>query len=172
MRSAALPLLALAISFALGCASNAPTPPSATEAALLLSAVNVADPAAAHQLIDGFYLLEQGAWRWTAKAFAVEFPTPPHVPRHPAQLTLQFTIPDVSIDTLGPLTLTTNVNGHQLLSRRYEQSGFRLTQAIEVPDEFLKETPTRVDFELDKALDQQTSSKFELGIIVESVSLQ
>jgi hypothetical protein len=172
MRGAASPLLALALIASLGCPSNAPTSPAEADTNLLLSAINVSDPAAADQLINGFYLVEQGGWRWTAKTFAVSFPTPPTVAEHPALLSLHFTIPNVIINTLGPITLTTRVNGNQVDSHRYDQPGFRLRQDVEIPEALLTESPTRVEFELDKTLDDQTSSKFEVGIVVESVSLQ
>ena len=176
MRRAVCLFLALALWLSLGCPQNQPTMPTETASSTadteLLSTVNVADPRASEQLVDGFYWLEQSSWRWTSKRFAVSLPTPPKIPGHPAVLGLRFTIPDVVTDTLGPITLTARVNGHEVTAQRWEQPGMRLLMSVEVPDDVLTEDPTRVEFELDKALDERTSFKYELGIVVLSVSLK
>lgn len=145
---------------------------SSTADTELLSTVNVADPRTSEQLVEGFYWLEQSSWRWTSKRFAVSLPTPPKIPGHPAVLDLRFTIPDVVTDTLGPITLIARVNGHEVTAQRWKQPGMRLLMSVEVPDDILTEDPTRVEFELDKALDERTSFKYELGIVVLSVSLK
>lgn len=167
-------LLALA-----GCPSNAPDlaePPQSesaetpqTPAGGLLSSVHMADPAAEPQLLEGFFGVEQGVWRWTARTFTVALQPPG---AQDTLLEFKFTVPDAVISRLGSVTLTARVNGVEVGSESYENTG-----------EFVFEKPVpasalqgggaaKVQFELDKALPPGEADQRELGVVAISVALK
>ena len=76
--------------------------------------VNMADPRDAAQLLKGFYGIEAGKSRWTAKNFSVLLKAPPGSDRSGAELALKLYIPDVEIQKLGAMTLSADVGGHEL----------------------------------------------------------
>ena len=78
------------------------------------SSVNMADPAQAAQLLNGFYVIEGGKSRWTAKNFSVLLKAPPGSDRNGAELALKLYLPDVQIQSLGPITVSADVGGHEL----------------------------------------------------------
>ncbi|MEZ5361376.1 MAG: hypothetical protein R2748_03285 [Bryobacterales bacterium] len=108
-----------------GCVQNEPGIPIEEEEgappAQLLSNVNVADPRAAPQLLRGFHGLEQQAWRWTERKFAVMLQPPP--PGQPVVLNLTFTLPGVVTDEVGPITMTARINGQQVGARNLRFAG-------------------------------------------------
>src|SRR4051812_18944103 len=61
----------------------------------LVSNLRMNDTAAAAQLLNGFYPIEGGAWRWTAGKFSALLRTPPGSAQSGATLNFSFTIPDV-----------------------------------------------------------------------------
>ena len=60
----------------------------------LLSVVSVSDPAASAQLVRGFYGLEGGGWRWTAKQFEVALKPPAGAAQNGAKLSFHLNVPD------------------------------------------------------------------------------
>jgi hypothetical protein len=138
----------------------------------LLSHVEAADPQAEAQLLVGLHPLEQRLWRWTAQRFAVSLAAPRPVPDLPVELMLVFTLPDVIVETLGPITITAHIDGVEVGSQRYEQPGVDLTFSAEVPADLLWRETTAVEFELDKAMIAKEEPKRELGIVFLSAALQ
>src|SRR5688572_7439269 len=68
-----------------------PAPPgvSAGAARPLSSSVAMGDLRAAHHLREGFYSVEDSAWRWTAKRFSVELGLPPGAREKGARLRVE-----------------------------------------------------------------------------------
>ena len=167
---AVLSLLAVS-GLSLGCPRNAPEIPARTVPELL-SRVHAADPQATTQLLEGFYPLEQKMWSWTSKKFTVALAPPRQVPGLPVELTLRFTLPEVIVQTLGPITLTARIRGVEVGSRLYDRPGVDLVFDVEVPDALLSNEKTVIEFELDKSMIVDEAPKRELGIVFLSAALQ
>ena len=164
----------------LACPKNEPelNPPAGegTAAAIeppaeLLSKVHVADPRGAVQLLEGFYDVEQGAWRWTKKAFSVALKPPPPLPDQPVTLELRLTVPEVSIQRLQTLTLSATVNGVPVGAETFDKPGdYAFTKPV--PAEALDEEIAKVEFRLDKAIAAGEIESRELGLVASSIALK
>jgi hypothetical protein len=134
------------------------------------SSVNMADPAQAAQLLNGFYAIEGGMSRWTAKTFSVLLKAPPGADPDGAELGLKLYIPDVQIHKLGAMTLRANAGGHELPARTFSQSNF-YTYSAHVPADALPSGFVAVDFRLDKSSTGLNGDARELGVVVTEISL-
>ena len=161
------------------CPSNEPelftAPDGASEAVVepgdFLSTLHLADPRGTPQLLKGFHALEQGAWRWTEKVFAVALKPPAASPGEEVNVQLTFSIAEASISRLGPLTLTATLNGSPAGSEIYDQAG-DYTFTKPVPAEVLASETIEAVFELNKVLPPTGSDLRELGVIAVSVVLK
>ncbi len=138
----------------------------------LLSTVNVADPRAEPQLLEGFYGLEQRAWRWTAGKFAVLLATPPDSAAAEGSLDLRLTVPSVVIERLGPVTITARVNDTEVGAETFESAGDNLLFTSVIPAGVLTEAPARAEFQLDKVIPPSPQDERELGVIAVSIALK
>jgi len=135
-----------------------------------LTLISTADPTAAKQL-EGFWQIEEGGWRWTKRNFAVTLGGPEATPRKNPHLALRIYIPESSVQKLGPITISSHLNGHALAPETYRQSGtYTLTRDVEPA--WLKPDANRAEFALDKALPPTPEDERELGIIVQSIALE
>lgn len=134
------------------------------------SALKVSDPSAVQQLIKGFYGLEGGSWRWTARRFTVVLKPPLASPQLGAHLNLAISIPEVVTEKLGPVTLSASIDGTKLASVTYSKPGGYI-YAADVAPELMKKETVIVEFELDKSLPPGPSDQRELGVIATSVGL-
>lgn len=137
----------------------------------LTSVVNVNDPAASQQLVRGFYGLENGQWRWTMKRFEVALKPPSGAAQNGARLTLKFTIPEVIFTRLGPVTLSSTINGLRLPPETYAKPGDYL-YARDVPASALKDDTVMAAFDSDKAIAPSAADARELALIAVSVRLE
>ncbi len=179
-RPAALAVALLAVALLLaGCASNEPdlaSPENETAQGAtpdgLLSSAHMGDPRAAPQLLEGFYGLEQGVWRWTAKKFVVALQAPSGVEGQNTELEFSFTLPESVISRLKQIKLTARVNGTEVGSETYAQPGeYVFTKPV--PAGLLRGgEAAKVEFELDKALPPGEADKRELGLVAVSVALK
>jgi hypothetical protein len=135
----------------------------------LKSAVHMADPEAARQLISGFHQIEQNSWRWTMGRFAVMLKPPTNVTAG-ARLRVHLSVPDAVLDRTGPVTLTAILNGRKLGSKTWSAAG-EYTFEAPVPAAALGPEPITVDFAVDKFLPAGTVETRELGLIVSSVEI-
>jgi hypothetical protein len=168
-------VLALALAPA-GCKSEPKTvrvvEPESEAPPPLASTLKASDTRRGGQFLNGFYGVEANAWRWTAKQFSVLLRTPPDAAQSGAELALAFTVPDVAIDHAGgALTLSVTVEGTPLKPEQYTKSG-AFVYKREVPLAALSKDAVRIQFSLDKAIPPTGAERRELGIIVNSVSLQ
>jgi hypothetical protein len=109
------------------------------------------------RLADGWHILENGAWRWTARRFSVV------IAPGAQRLNLKVTVPP---NLELPLTLTAGAAGAVLATHTLTQAGdFDCTQQVPPGPEVL------VEFELDKALAPDTTDARERAIIVRAVEL-
>ena len=137
----------------------------------LLSTVHMADPRGAVQLLKGFYDVEQGAWRWTKKAFSVALKPPPPLPDQPVTLELRLTVPELSVQRLQTLTLSATVNGVSVGAETFDKPG-DFTFSKPVPAEALTGEVAKVSFKLDKAFAAGEIESRELGLVATSVALK
>ncbi len=158
----------LALAFgALGCRKGG----SGSEAPYQMqSGLRTSDPRAQMQLVDGFYGVEHGAWRWTKQRFSVVLRPPAGAAQKGAALTLRLTVPDAVISKLQSVTLSGAVNGQALPPETYTRPG-RYAYTRDVPAELLGGESAKVDFQLDKAMRPDPPDVRELGVVVLSVGL-
>jgi hypothetical protein len=144
---------------------------SPVAAPALASTVHTGDPKSAGQLVAGFYGIEAGAWRWTARSFAVALHTPAGSLQKGAVLQFKFTVPAVSIEKLGSLTLSASVNGAALAPQTISSPASHTYQR-DVPPGVLTGDTVRVEFQLDKALVPGQTDLRELGVVALSAGLE
>ena len=136
-----------------------------------VSALKMADQAAATQLLKGFYGVEGGAWRWTAGEFHVLLRPPLAAAQKGAVLTLAFSIPDVLIQKLGAVSLSASAGTSKLKSENYSKPG-AYTFSADVPAALLAGESITIDFALDKSLPAGSVDQRELGLVATAVGLE
>jgi hypothetical protein len=141
------------------------------EAPRMASAVSMGDPKAETQLINGFYGVEAGAWRWTAKQFTLVLRPPAGSAEKGGKLQLKLTVPPVAIEKLKGLALSATANGSALAPESYTQPG-AYVYTREVPASALTGESVKIDFQLDRAIPPSGGDLRELGIIVLNASLE
>lgn len=162
-----LTLLAVALLLCAGCKRRHHPNPGATieEESELALTVSVADPRDASQLLSGFHALEQNAWRWTTRRFAVSLATPASAGTRGAKLELHFVMPDAVAAQLLGVTITPSVGGAKAGSCRVEKPGEQ-SCLFQVAPELLRSDAVVVQFDLDKAIAPNAGDSRELGLIV------
>jgi hypothetical protein len=136
----------------------------------LVSALKMSDPSAKEQLAKGFYALEANAWRWTAGSFSVTLKTPPGAAQKGATLALSLTVSDVILRQLHSQTLAASVGATALKSEKYTDPGSH-TFTADIPAALLNGDTVTIDFSLDNSLPPGPVDRRELGVIVNSVSI-
>lgn len=115
------------------------------------------------ELLSGWHRLEHDSYRWTERRFSVRLKTP--APDQAAKLRLRFYIPPETLDKLGPLTLSAEVNGVSLTPQTYASAEEQVYSA-NVPAGALTGTRARVEFALDRAVPPSPEDCRELGVVV------
>ncbi len=136
----------------------------------LANTIKTNDGHTAGQLNSGFYGIENGAWRWTGKEFAVTLGTPPGAAQKGALLQLKLTVPQVSIDKLQSVTLSGTADSSPLAPETYSKAG-QYTYEREIPASALAGDSVKVSFQLDKAMPPAGGDIRELGVIVSAANL-
>jgi hypothetical protein len=157
-RAVALVVAALASSACRRAAVAALDPPASPR-------VDVADPAAAPQLLSGFADVSDGRSRSTRERFSVR------LGRGVWVLSLELTLPVPAFAAHGPLTLSATVNGARLPPETYAGPG-DYTYVRTVDEALVRDGSAQVDFEVDKAFVPGGADARTLGIIVRSVRLE
>lgn len=139
--------------------------------ARLSSTVHAADPGAAAQLKEGFHSIEQEAWRWTQKRFAVALGVPEGAARTGAALSLRFALPEPVTARVGSLSLSAEVGGVSLPPEFYSKPG-EYIYTRDVPSAVLAGDTVVVVFSADKAIPPGPADRRELALIFSSVSLE
>src|SRR5579872_626059 len=89
----------------------------------MASSIAMNNPKLESQLVNGFYPIEQNAWRWTAKQFTAVLKTPFGASQRGGTLDFEFNVPDVVIQKLKTVALAVSVDGKPLAPETYTQSG-------------------------------------------------
>ncbi len=143
---------------------------SSGQAQLLASTIYAGDPNVTSHFAKGFYDVEQGAWRWTNKEFAVDLSPPLHSDQKGAQLIMKLAIPDAVIQNLTSVQLSASIQGFKLEPQTYTKAG-QYTYTRDVPADKLQNDVVRIDFALDHTLPPTPTDRRQLGIIVSEVGL-
>lgn len=171
-RGPAVAALALSMSLmATGCKRHRAPVRTVEEAPPLASVVATADPHAVTQLLAGFYGVESNSWRWTAGKFSVLLRPPRGADTKGATLQFKFTVPEVAVARLKPLTLSAYVNGTPLAPETYNKAG-DFIYSKDVPANLLAGESARVDFSLDKTFQPSGADHRELGVVALMVGFQ
>src|SRR5271157_2393710 len=85
------------LAVALLCLAPLAVVPAGCKKTPLQSTLNMSDPRIAGQLVDGFYGVEAGAWRWTARQFSVKLRNPEGAAQKGGTLRLVLTVPPAVI---------------------------------------------------------------------------
>ncbi len=131
-----------------------PTVPNVTE-------LRAADPDFLNQS-TGFYVLEQGGWRWTAQEFSLTFAS-----SAAKSLTVRVNVPEVAIQKLGAITLSIRAGDHELAPETFSRAGdFSVMRELEPG------WGNRFDFRVDKTLSPTAADNRALGIIFVGARLE
>jgi hypothetical protein len=110
----------------------------------------------------GFYLLEQGGWRWTGRQFSLSFPGSLSA----RTLTVHVNVPEAEIQKLGAITMSIRAGNHDLAPETFSRAGdVEVTRSVE------PEWDKRFDFRVDKTLAPTAGDNRELGTIFVSAKL-
>jgi len=169
-----VPLL-FSASFAAGCKNGEPDLTGRTEeeaaSPRAAAGIQVADPRSAPQLVSGWWDVEDHAWRWTARKFAVVLRAPIGAARRGATLRFSFTLPDAALNRFKSVTLSASVEGTPLASETYREPGPKV-YARDVPSNLLSAYSVRIDFKLDRAFSPGNGDPRELGLIARRLGLE
>lgn len=135
------------------------------------SVVNMGNRTSAFQLISGFYMIEDGRYRWTMKDFSVALALPPASDKNGARLLLTLFVPKQHINLLGPITLQAEMNGVQLQPQTFTKDG-EFTYIRDVPPSAARTHLLPVRFTLNKAAAPTKTEDRELGIVVTRAALE
>lgn len=119
----------------------------------------VAAPWLEMELGDGWYDLEAGAWRWTARVFSLTLRRAGPEPR----VHFRFILPEVAFAAAGPIRLSAFANGVALAPVEYSATGPH-DYIQPVPATALSADRVSLRFELDKAWPSPDGR--ELGVLV------
>lgn len=133
-----------------------------------MPSVRTANIAASDQLVKGFYPIEQGAWRWTGKQFAIALALPQT--SHP-MLSVDVAVPQVLLDQVGgSTTLHARVGTSDLAPQTFNAAG-NFTYERELP-KIGDARVIEIDFSVDKTVPPKGADPRELGLVVLGASIK
>jgi hypothetical protein len=130
------------------------------------------DPAAAAQLIGGFYEIEghgANAWRWTKPDFTLALAPPPGSERG-ARLRVQLYFPETQIRKLGPITLTAFINDQPLEPETFSAGGSQ-DFVRDIPACLLDTSVLPIRFSFDPYAPKSSADGRDLGAVVTTAEL-
>lgn len=136
----------------------------------LSTAVSAGNAADAMQLVNGFYGIEQGAWRWTRAKFAITLLSPKDAAQKGATLEFKFTLPETTFSRTGPVTLSAVIDGNALPPEKFEKIGEHIFRR-DIPAAAFRTDTVTVEFSLDKFVAAGVIEQRELGVIAQSAAL-
>jgi hypothetical protein len=137
----------------------------------LVSVLSMGDPRTSGQLLDGFWAVENHAWRWTKHSFSVVLQQPPAATLKGANLEFRCTLPDAVITRRKEVVLSVRVGGEALPPETYTAAGQYLYKADVPASAFQGKDPVSVFFTTDKFLAAGEVEGRELALIARSVIL-
>lgn len=146
-------------------AAAAPSPAPGTE----LSYINTGDVRTKPQLLSGWYAIEEGAWRWTAKEAQAVLATPQ---QSPVNFELRLFLPEAHVKQAGgPVIVSVLLDGNLFAEETYARGGGH-TILKPVPAGSLPNPTTKVSFRLNRAVGPTAVDRRELGMVVQGFGFQ
>lgn len=136
----------------------------------IASTIFASDPTVASHFTSGFYDIEDGAWRWTSKQFAVTLNPPPHSAERGGHLVMHLAVPDPVIQHSQFVELSCSVGGLKLAPQTFAKAG-SYTYERDIPADKLDGSDVRIDFAVDHTLPPTGPDIRQLGIIVSQVGI-
>lgn len=140
------------------------------EPASSLSAIAVAQPRADRQLVDGFWEVENDAWRWTKHSFSVLLGPPVGAAQKGARLEFRFTLTDSVLERRKSVTLSVTAGNVPLPSETYTGSGSHVYKSEVPAAAFQAGGPVKVAFSVDNYLAAGEVEGRELALIAHSIA--
>ncbi len=137
----------------------------------LSSVVHVAEPGAQRQLLDGFWGVENNAWRWTKHRFEVALLPPAGAAQKGARLDFRFALTKGLLDRQKSVTVTAMVGSATLPPDTYTEPGNCVYIADVPASAFASGGTVRVAFVVDKYFHTGEIDSRELALIAQSVGL-
>lgn len=149
-----------------GCRQARHPDPSLTieEPEALRAVIDASNPADEGQLLDGFYTLEPGGWRWSAPQFTITLGVPEELRGREARLEFELIVPEAAAKDLEGLTVTAKVADYELPAWRSPGPGTHRA-VFPVPAAALREEGILVDFTLDRFVPPRSADTRRLGVI-------
>lgn len=132
------------------------------------SIIRMSDLHTQNQLINGFYDLEAGAWRWTGQTFEVSLKVPDDASKG-AILTLQGTVPPESLSN-GSFQISSLIGETQLATQPVTKAGEVIYRA-EVPPAALAQPVIIATFTVSNT-HRVPGDQRDLGMIASVISLR
>lgn len=139
--------------------SSDPVQPDRDERAFCLLRSRILTGDSVVTLLEGWHELEEDAWRWTSRRFALRIS---NLPASSGRMVLPFVLPEPVFQHTGPITLRVTVNGVALPPQNYVRPG---TCQFVAPLRGLGDT-LLAEFEVDKALPPQPNDNRERALII------
>ena len=133
------------------------------------SVIRMSDLHTERQLVNGFYSLEAGAWRWTGKTFIVSLKTPADAASAGAVLILQGTLVPESFSN-GPLEISASVGDATLATQSFTKPG-ELIYKADVSASALQRPVVLAQFTV-SSTHRVPGDQRNLGIIASVISLR
>lgn len=130
--------------------------------------IRMSDLHTQNQLMNGFYNLEAGAWRWTGKTFQVSLKVPDDASKG-AVLTLQGTVAPESVSA-GPFEINSTIGDTQLAPQSITKAGEVIYRA-EVPAAALGRPVIVATFTV-SSTHRVPGDQRDLGMIASVISLR
>jgi hypothetical protein len=129
----------------------------------------MANPVGTAQLLEGFYPVEENAWRWVESNFRVVLK-----PVKPAgaggRLLVDLYFPEFEIKKIGALTLTATIDGKTVGRQVFAAPGAAQFIA-NLTNEQLDTNVLPVEFCFDKSMSETEEDQRELAAVVSRISL-
>jgi len=135
---------------------------------LAQSTVKMSDPATAGQLLRGFTGVAASTWRFTFGQFVIALQPPEGASSRGATLVAKFVFPEVEFKQFQQVRLSTKIGDVELPEATFSTIGDHEYRA-EVPARLLQNSPTEVDFSVDKTMKVGNDN---FGLIVTSIGLE
>ena len=134
------------------------------------SALEMADPSIAGQLLKGFYPVEEKSFRWVGRSFSVALKPPPHARADGLRLIVNLYLPEAEIRDIGPLTLSATLDGKTLGVQVFTEPGsFDFIRDLSAGDVDTNILPLQFCF--DKSFQAGGDDRRKLAGIIRGISL-
>ena len=141
------------------------------DTATLASVIQMGDPKAAPQLLNGFFNIESNTWRWTMGKFTVALRPPRNAGVRGATLHLKFVLPEAVLSKIKTTSISAKVGSVVLSPETYTQPG-EFDYSRDVDPKLLSGEVVNVEFSMDKFLTAGMVESRERGVIATSVGFE